>query len=118
MGDFIGVIVLFAIAAGIMLIVDLFRKDSLKEHRLKEQKLKSEQEHGTKIQASEIQRRIDTFQREYGAAVSYYYNNALVDSEGIYIPTEVLGVTVKKGYLTLSELDDIKEKYESKMSNK
>ncbi len=115
MGDLISVVLLFAFAIGIMSFVDLFRKDSLE----KEKKAKKEAETAETLQLQQeiniLQERISAFQEEYGTAVSYFYNNALVDSTGIYIPTNVLGTTVKKKYFTLAELDDIKERYEKKM---
>ena len=118
MGDLIGVVLLFAFAAGIMYIVDLFRKDSLE----KEKRAKKEAEAAAALQLQQennmLQDRISAFQEEYGAAVSYYYNNALVDSNGIYIPTDILGTTIKRKYFTLAELDDIKDRYEKRMRNR
>jgi len=116
--DLIGVVLLFAFAAGIMSIVDLFRKDSME----KEKRVKKEAEAATALQLQQenntLQDRISAFQEKYGTAVSYYYNNALVDSNGIYIPTDILGATIKRKYFTLAELDDIKERYEKKMRNR
>ncbi len=61
--------------------------------------------------------KIAKYKEIYGEAVYYFYHDALVDSDGIFLPKKVAGVTVEKKYFSLAELDTILKEYNERMTN-
>lgn len=114
-GDILGIILVFGIGIGIMLIVDYFRADELKEEKRKREETELEQQRVLQEQIQINQQIIDTYQMEYGMALKYYYNDAYVDKEGVFQYTDK---GKNKKYFTLAELDDIKDKYDKKMKDR